>query len=100
MTARFVAKLSQAPNLLAFDDGQIAAGNLYEGAGDGAHDESKEERVALLASAVEVSHEGGPMNAWGEWINKIEEKLDDLEKHLTRGDILEAVWTIVVIERR
>jgi hypothetical protein len=100
MATGFMAKLSKAPDLLALDDRQIAARDLNESTGDSAHDESEEERVSLLASAAEVGHEGGPMNAWGKWINKVEEKLDDLKEHFSRSNILEAMWAIIVIERR
>ena len=39
------------------------------------------------------------MDAWGKRVDEIEEELDDLEDHLSRCDILEAVWAVVVIER-
>lgn len=100
MATGFMAKLSEPPDLFAFNDRQIAARDLNESTGDGAHDESKEERVSLLASAAEVGHEGGPMNAWGKWINKVEEKLDDLKEHFTRSNIFEAMRAVIVIERR
>jgi hypothetical protein len=57
MSASFMTQLGESSDLLAFDDRQITAGHLNQGAGDRAHDQSKEERIALFPSTTQICHE-------------------------------------------
>jgi len=73
VSACFMASLSESPDLFAFYQRKVAPRHLDEGGRYGAHDQCKEERVALFSEAAEVFHKGWSVYARREGVYKVEE---------------------------
>jgi hypothetical protein len=81
-------------------EGDVRPRDLDECRGNGAHDERKEHRVALLPACVQVGHEARLVDAGREWVYKVEEERDDERDRVPGRDVLEPVRLVAVRERR
>ena len=73
MSACFMASLSESPDLFTFYQRKVAPRHLDEGGCYGAHDQCKEERVALFSVATKVGHKGWFVYAGCEGVYEVEE---------------------------